>query len=778
MRRNRFVKILAGVLSIVMTLSTVAGATVDNVVLFKDSNVNYLKYITGFGDGTVRPDTPLTRAQCAKMLTYIMDIKEVSEKNAFSDVPDSFWAYDSITKLNSAGIILGYADGKFKPNNNLTRAEFATIIRRITNLKDGKASFGDIATHWAKNDIAALAAAGYINGYSGNIFRPNATITRAEAVKIINKVVGMEVNKDENRLFFYDLTKEHWAYYEIMSAVSVSSPDSYISHPDIDFNEIEYIEIDTDQISNELERILDEFITASADRQAEIFNRISQIESEVALAIAMSNINIQRNVTSEKDIKNTQVAVDVSNLITKVKEKRYKFLSVVKDLKSFEEKIGMKISEIPKPAAATPDALVALYMKEQNYENEFNTFMYEAKIIHNGKKYSLSQGEFSSDPLLKAKALNYYVEHKNEYGMIFTKLVNVRTEIAQFFGYNDYTDLGYMRAGKNYYTPTQIEGIREDVKKYIAPLVVNIENAAMGNDNGYYNVNTPSRYISHNKSAISIAREFLRNLSPQTREAFDYLEKSNLIDYVPRENKSTIAFTSYITEYDVPFLFMNADGTAQDIENLSHEFGHAFHAFRIGEAGVFCPTDIAEIASYGMEMLALNNYNNIFGDESANKEKLINFYNKLRVLLTTTFMDEFQYKVYKEKTLGVDERNKLYAYLYKEYFPDANFNHKAYNDGIIWTNPTHIFNEPYYSIDYTLALTIAFQLWEIGEAEGFDKQFETYVKILESPYINTSIHKIALDIGMKSPFNAGIIQGLAKKIEDMYKTEYEKQQTH
>ena len=773
MKRIKLVRIISVILSIVVTLSTVAGATVDNVTLFKDNNANYLKYISGFGDGTVRPDEALTRAQCARMLTYIIDINGDDTGN-FVDVPSDFWGYDAISRLSGAKIMLGYKNGRFMPESKLTRAEFATVIRRISSINDGDCDFKDVSSHWAKKDIGALTNAGYISGYSDGTFRPDTPITRAEAVKIINKVVGIACDNEENRNLFSDLTDDHWAYYEIMAAVSLSALNSQISHPKINYADIEYIEIDVANIEAELNAILNEFATASVERQAEIFNRVSSFESDVALAIAVSNINSQRDVTSVKDRNNVKNASAAVNVIQKAKEKRYKSLSVIKDQNVFEELIGIAISDIPEPESSMPDRLVELYSEEQGCENEFNTFMYEGSIIHNGKVYSLSQAEYSSDPLLVAKALNYYVDHRLEYGTIFTKLIKVRTLIANFFGYRYYTDLGYMRAGKYYYTPEDVSVIRKDIKKYIAPLVANISKAAQGFDNGYYNLNTPTRYASHNQTAVGLARDFLRQLAPQTREAYDYLEKHGLLDLKSRENKTTAAFTSYVPEYEMPFVFMNASGSVEDIENLCHEFGHALHAFRIGYNGVSCPPDVAEIASYGMEMLSLHYYDKIYGEESVTKEQLINFYYKLRMLLLTAFMDEFQYMIYKDTFLTIDERNSLYVKLYKEYFIGASFNHEAYNKGIIWTNPTHIFNEPYYSIDYSLALLVGFQLWEIGVTDGFDAQFDAYMGILESPYINTNVHTVALSAGLKSPFANDTIESFAKKIDAIFKTEYEK----
>jgi len=268
---------------------------------------------------------------------------------------------------------------------------------------------------------------------------------------------------------------------------------------------------------------------------------------------------------------------------------------------------------------------------------------------------------------------------------------------------------------------------------------------------------------------MEITEDFLRELSPQTREALDFLNEFDLIDEEMRENKATTSFTSYITKYDLPFVFLNETGNVDDIENLCHEFGHALQAFRMGYDGITCPSDVAEISSYGMEMLSFHNYDEFFGEDAAEREILVNLYYKLRIILLSTFMDEFQYMIYKDTLLTVDERNSLYASLYKQYFPGTSFSHDAYEKGIAWSNPAHLFTEPYYSIDYTLALVVAFQLWEIGEREGFDRQFEVYMSMLESPYIGTCVHYVALYADMDTPFKKGIIESIAKKLDNIFK---------
>lgn len=758
---KKIIKVTSLFISVCLLFSCFAGAS-----FYTDSNANYFKFVTGYEDGTFRPGQAVSRAECAKMLSFVFKSDDKNENvSVFYDLSSDHWAYDSITTLVSNGVFGGFSDGSFKPDKPMTRAEFCAVIARILDEKgEGSAAFNDTANHWAKNDINALYSKNIVGGYPDGSFKPNNFISRAEAVVAINRITGNNTTNKSSSLF-YDVSESHWAYNDIMSAASTSALESELSHPDFTFNDVEYIEIDTNAIKKELDTLLKEFQVSDATRQGEIFNKISKIEADVALAISMSGINVKRNVISEKDQNNTNNAYSAGNIIKDAKRTRYKLISNVNDKAVFESVIGMKIEEIPIPEIVLPEKLVALYTEEQEYENEFNEFMYGNSIIFNGQKYSLAQAEQSANPKLVDIALNHYVDNEEKYGEIFTNLIDVRTRIAHYFGYRYFTDIGYLMSGKTF-SPKDVETIRADVKKYIAPLFYKLSVARAGINNGYYAVGNIN--IENKATYIDDIKNYLKEMSPQTREALDYLVDSDLTDTETRENKAQVSFTSYIDSFESPFLFINQTEKYSDIQEFAHEFGHAFHAFRIGKDGVAASSDICELASYGMEMLIMHNYESFFDDNFVGVV-YSDFYEKLALMLLTTFMDDFQYQVYKDPFLTAKERNTLYAKLYKEYFIGTVYTHEAKERGICWTNPTHLFTVPYYSIDYTLALTVAFQLWEIGNKEGFDKEFETYMEMLETPFIDYNISYVAVGAGLTSPFKKGIIKKLADNLDAMFK---------
>ena len=161
---------------------------------------NHYGYIVGYDDGTVRPNGKITRAEVATIFFRLLTDESRDaywcQTNDFSDVSASDWYNNAISTLTNAGILDGYEDGTFRPNGNITRAEFATIAVRFFDLTyEGEDLFPDISDHWARDYINQAAAAGFVNGYEDGTFRPNNAITRAEAVTLVNRTLERKPHK-------------------------------------------------------------------------------------------------------------------------------------------------------------------------------------------------------------------------------------------------------------------------------------------------------------------------------------------------------------------------------------------------------------------------------------------------------------------------------------------------------------------------------------------------------------------------------------------------------
>lgn len=169
------------------------------------NTTDHFAYIVGYGNGEVRPQNNITRAEVAtiffRLLTDDVRDENLTKTNRYSDVAATSWYNTAVSTLSSMGIITGYPDGTFRPNAAITRAEFAAIAARFDSNGDKTtAKFSDIATHWAKDEISIAYNNGWITGYPNSTFGPQRDITRAETMTLVNRVLNRQPETEDDLL--------------------------------------------------------------------------------------------------------------------------------------------------------------------------------------------------------------------------------------------------------------------------------------------------------------------------------------------------------------------------------------------------------------------------------------------------------------------------------------------------------------------------------------------------------------------------------------------------
>jgi uncharacterized repeat protein (TIGR02543 family) len=185
------------------------------------------KFVNGYGDKTLRPNNPITRAEAAAIFFRLIkdaNKESVSITNMFPDVIENSWYANSVKYLANAGVLTGYYDGAFRPEQNITRAEFTALASRFDDMRtDVEDAFVDVSNkHWAHGYILSAYAKGWISGYPGDIFLPENAITRAEVVTIVNRMLGRRLKFEDvdpkYRTLYSDLTVAHWAFADMIEA--------------------------------------------------------------------------------------------------------------------------------------------------------------------------------------------------------------------------------------------------------------------------------------------------------------------------------------------------------------------------------------------------------------------------------------------------------------------------------------------------------------------------------------------------------------------------------
>ena len=224
-------------ITLTIRISTVANYHEPEVTVFAPvpSRLNgkdHFAYLFGYPDGNICPEKNITRAETAVIFYRLLndDVREPyrTNKTSYTDVPADAWYNEAVATLSHMGILNGYGDGTFRPNDTITRAEFATISARLSDYEPftGKTKFTDIEGHWAEEYICICERNGWFYGYEDNTFRPQNTIIRAEAATVINRILHRLPEKrsdlTDEVIFWPDNADESAWYYLAMQEASES----------------------------------------------------------------------------------------------------------------------------------------------------------------------------------------------------------------------------------------------------------------------------------------------------------------------------------------------------------------------------------------------------------------------------------------------------------------------------------------------------------------------------------------------------------------------------
>ena len=190
---------------------------------------DHTAFLVGYAEGTFGPERNMTRAEVTTMFARLLTEQIEADKtysSTFNDVAKNCWAANYIGYMEQFGIVRGYSDGTFRPNAPITRAEFAAICCRFEKLTSGTVTFSDVpASHWAAKSVTYAATRGWVTGYADGTFKPGNNITRAEVAAVTCRLLERSADKEYIRAHlkelprvFADMNEQHWAYWYAMEA--------------------------------------------------------------------------------------------------------------------------------------------------------------------------------------------------------------------------------------------------------------------------------------------------------------------------------------------------------------------------------------------------------------------------------------------------------------------------------------------------------------------------------------------------------------------------------
>lgn len=418
-------------------------------------------------------------------------------------------------------------------------------------------------------------------------------------------------------------------------------------------------------------------------------------------------------------------------------------------------------------------------IKENQLVNEYQKVIAGAKIEFRGETYNLSSiGKFMSDKdrdtrIESAKAYyGYLEEHNDELGKIYDDLVHVRNKIAKTLGFKNAIEYEYLSLGRLDYDAKMVAGYRKQIYDEVVPIVSKLRKRQakrIGVKHPVF-VDYNLDFLSGNakpcgdsKYLCSCASKMYHEMSPLTGDFFDKMVSDHLLDLDAKPGKMTGGYMTYIPKLKMPFIFSNSNGTSQDVDTLTHEFGHSFQGYlgsKIKVPSERMPTlEACEIDSMSMEFFA-EPWMELFFKKDADKYRFAHLSGAFTFLPYGCEVDEFQHYVYENPDVTHEERCKKWAEIDHKYRPDFDYTGFEFAQGHLWMRQAHIFQNPFYYIDYTLAQVLALEFKDEMD-KNRDKAWNKYVKLLKMggkyPFL-TLINKAHL----KNPFVDGTIHKIVR----------------
>jgi M3 family oligoendopeptidase len=465
-------------------------------------------------------------------------------------------------------------------------------------------------------------------------------------------------------------------------------------------------------------------------------------------------------------------------VVSELSESVYSNLLQSPIAKELEEFFGPMIFRKARTRKDTiSSAIVRDLAKESQLENEFSQILAESIIIFDGKEYSLSL----MDPFLEsvdrevrkqahAAVSNFFNTNRDHFDRIFDRLVALRTSMATKLSYNNFIELGYKRMERYDYTPQMVEQFRKDIIEYIVPVTVEIrrlQKERLNLDNlKYYDLvslfskGNPKPSISLDQLNDSASKMF-RDIFEKDPSFYDVLYSHGFLDLLARKAKSTGGYCATLYDSGIPYIFMNANGMADDISTLIHESGHAYAAIRSVDSSPFIecisPTlETCEIHSTAMEYLAYPYLEHFFGQD-ADAYRQLHMTQSLLFLPYGCMVDEFQHIIYANPAFSPDERHKVWRELEMKYQPFLDYDDiDFYEKGGAWQKKSHIFTSPFYYIDYCLAQIVSLQIWDLSRSNP-KKALHIYDQLCMEGG-NATFLEILAKAGLASPFSIDVLK--------------------
>jgi len=554
----------------------------------------------------------------------------------------------------------------------------------------------------------------------------------------------------------------------------------------MNFNDYKYEHLDLEKIKGQFSELIDSFERAeNVEGQIEAFDKIIKLRNHIETMQTLVSIRHSIDTNDEFYDKENEYMDEISPILFGFTNDFYKALVNSKFKDELIKKYGKLLFDLAENTLKVfSNEIIPDAQEENRLSSKYSKLIASAKIDFDGKELNLSQMvpyTQSKDRNVRIEAAKkvaqFFAENQEEFDNIYDSLVKVRTKMAQKMGYKNYVEFGYKQLSRLEYDAKMVEGYRNQVLENIVPLHTELrkrqekrlgveklrfyDEAIKFNSGNADPHGSPEWILNHGKTMY-------KELSKETDEFFTFMTENNLLDLLSKKGKMSGGYCTYIPEYKAPFIFANFNGTAHDIDVLTHEAGHAFQVYQSRGFEVpeyLWPTyEACEIHSMSMEFLTWP-WMKLFFENDTEKYKFIHLSEALLFIPYGVTVDEFQHWVYENPEVTPQERREKWLEIEKKYLPTRDYGEvDELKNGIFWFRQGHIFSSPFYYIDYTLAQVCAFQFW-IKSREDREKAWQDYLNLCKLGG-SKSFFELMKSANLKNPFEEGTLAAVIPKIKE------------
>lgn len=552
------------------------------------------------------------------------------------------------------------------------------------------------------------------------------------------------------------------------------------------FEEYKYLRPNIEKISEELKELTEKFINANnVEEQINIIDEVNNIKRNFNTMHSLATIRFSIDTKDEFYDKeniffNENMPIyqnSINDYSNKLVESKYR--------NELENKYGKIMFELIDMDLKTFNPNIIVDLQEENRLNsEYSKLLASAEINFRGEVLNLSQiMTYAQDKCRKTrkeayeKYSDFFETNEEKFDNIYDELVKVRHIIAKKLGFENFVEVGYLRMNRGDYGPKEVANYRKQVLDTVVPIATKIKEKQAKRlgfeslkyyDEQYKFRTGNAKPKGDKKWMVEKAKIMYEEISPETNDFFSFMIDRELLDLDTKPGKRSGGYCTYIPNYKSPFIFANFNGTSSDVDVLTHEAGHAFQMYssrHIETPELAFPTfEACEIHSMGMEFITWP-WMNLFFEEDELKYRYSHLTNTMLFMPFSVTVDEFQHYVYENPSATPEQRKNKWREIEKKYIPTKDYeDNDFYNRGGYWFKQMHIFQVPFYYIDYTLAQICALQIWNKMKIDKLG-MWKDYVNLCKEGGSKSFLELLEV-AKLENPFNSGTIEKIIGPVEE------------